>query len=318
MKAAVCTRYGPPEVLQLREVRQPVPKDRQVLIKIHATTVTSSDWIVRSGLRFARLSMQIMMRLALGITRPRRPILGLVLAGEVAAAGKAVHRFKQGDRVYAFTGLHFGSYAQYTCLTETSILGFAPAGLSHEEAAAIPYGGLLALHLLRKGGVRNGQEVLIYGASGAVGTAAVQLARHCGAAVTAVCGSTNLELARSLGAATVLDYTDQHAPREGMLYDVVIDAVGRRKTSELKVACGKALAAGGKTISVDDGTPRFLASDLALLKDLVEAGKIKPVIDRRYPLEQIADAHRYVEQEHKKGNVVVTVAHDDAIAPALR
>ncbi len=217
----------------------------------------------------------------------------------------AVHR-----AVTAFTKFRFGSYAQYTCLPETSTLASAPSNVTYEEAASIPYGGLLALHYLRKGNVRSGQQVLIYGASGAVGTSAVQLAKQFGAEVTAVCGTTNLQLARSLGADTVIDYTKEHAPSEGKLYDLVFDAVGKRKTSRLKVACEKALAPGGKYTSVDDGTPHLPASDLAVLKEAVEAGNLKPVIDRCYPLEQIAEAHRYVEQEHKKGNVVVTVTHE--------
>jgi NADPH:quinone reductase-like Zn-dependent oxidoreductase len=309
MKAAVCTRYGPPEVLQLREVETPVPKRRQVLVKIHATAVTSSDWIVRSGLRFASIAMQIMMRLVLGIRRPRKPILGMVLAGEIAATGKAVSRFRAGDRVFAFTSLRFGSYAQYTCVPETGLIAPAPSNLTYEQAAAIPYGGLLALHFLRRGNIRSGQQVLVYGASGAIGTAAVQLAKHFGAQVTAVCGTANLELARALGADTVIDYTRQDTPSAGRLYDLVLDAVGRRKTSSLKVACSKALAPNGTYVSVDDGTPSLQAGDLALLKELAEAGSLKPVIDRCYALEQIAEAHRYVEQEHKKGNVVVTMPH---------
>jgi NADPH:quinone reductase-like Zn-dependent oxidoreductase len=284
MKAAVCTRYGPPEVLQLQDVGKPIPKDGEVLVKIHATTVTSSDWLIRSGIPRAPLAMRIMMRLVVGIRRPRKSILGLVLAGEVAAAGKAVSRFRAGDRVFAFTGLRFGCYAPYACVSEKGILVPAPSNLTYEEAAAIPYGGLLALWLVRKGNMRSGQQVLIYGASGAVGTAAVQLAKHFGAEVTAVCSTTNLELARSLGADTVMDYTQEHAPSDGKLYDLVVDAVGKRKTSSLKVACSKALAPGGKYISVDDGTPNFRPGDLVVLKELAEAGKVRPVVDRRYPL----------------------------------
>src|ERR1700722_4411794 len=307
MRAAVCTRYGPPEVLQLQDVEKPVPKNHEVLIRIHATTVTSSDCFVRSAVRFAPLAMQIMLRLVLGIARPRQPILGLVLAGEIEETGKAVRRFRVGDPVYAFTKFHFGCYAQFTCVPETGIMASAPSKLTYEEAAAIPYGGLLALHFLRRGNIRSAQKVLIYGASGAVGTSAVQLAKHFGAEVTAACGATNLQLARSLGADTVIDYTREDAPDGGKLYDLVFDAVGKRKTSILKAACGKALATGGKYVSVDGGTPRFAASDLTLLKELVEAGKLKPVIDRSYPLEKIVEAHRYVEQGHKKGNVIVVV-----------
>jgi NADPH:quinone reductase-like Zn-dependent oxidoreductase len=308
MRAAVCTRYGPPEVLQLREVDKPVPRDDEVLIQIRATTVTSSDWFIRSALSSAPITTQILMRLVMGVTRPRKPILGLVLAGEIEETSKHLRRFRVGDRVYAFTKFRFGSYAQFTCLPETATMALAPSNLTYEEAAAIPYGGLLALHYLRKGTIRSGQQVLIYGASGAVGTAAVQLAKHFGTVVTAVCGTMNLELVASLGADAVIDYTKEHAP--GKVYDLVLDAVGTRKTSRLKVACRAALAPEGKYISVDDGMPRMAASDLALLTDLVEAGKIKPVIDRRYPLEQIVAAHRYVEQGHKKGNVVITVSHE--------
>ena len=308
MRAAVCTRYGPPEVLQLREVEKPIPRDNEVLIKIYATTVTSSDWFIRSALRSAPVTTQILLRLVMGFTRPRKPILGLVLAGEIEETGKRLRRFRVGDRVYAFTKFRFGSYAQYTCLPETATLTSAPSNLTYEEAAAIPYGGLLALHYLRKGTIRAGQQVLIYGASGAVGTSAVQLAKHFGTVVTAVCSTTNLDLVASLGADAVIDYAKQHTP--GKVYDLVLDAVGTRKTSKLKEACRTALAPGGKYISVDDGMPHMTASDLEQLTDLVEAGKIKPVIDRCYPLEQIVAAHQYVEQGHKKGNVVVTVSHE--------
>ena len=309
MRAAVCTQYGPAEVLQLREVEKPVPTDDEVLIKIHATTVNSSDWFIRSALRSAPVITQILMRLVMGITRPRKPILGLVLAGEIEETGKGVERFRVGDRVYAFTKFRFGCYAQYTCLPETATIASAPSNLTYEDAAAIPYGGLLALHYLRKGAIRSGLQVLIYGASGAVGTSAVQLARHFGTAVTAVCGTTNLELAKSLGAYAVIDYTKERVPR-GKHYDLVFDAVGKRKTSTLKLACRGALAPGGKYVSVDDGMPRIAASDLALLTKIVQAGKLKPVIDRRYSLEQIVEAHRYVDQGHKKGNVVITVGHN--------
>ncbi len=314
MRAAVCTRYGPPEVLQLREVEAPSPAAGEVLVKIHATAVNSSDCFIRSAIRSAPLATQILMRLALGITRPRRSILGLVLAGEIAETGKAARRFQEGDRVFAFTKFHFGCYAQYTCLGEASIIASAPSNVTYEEAAAIPFGGLLALHFLRKSNLRSGRQVLVYGASGAVGSAAVQLAKHFGARVTAACGTANLELVRSLGADTAIDYTRENAPDAGKLYDVVLDAAGKRKTSSFKVACIEALAPGGRVVSVDDGTPRLGASDLLLLRELVEAGRFKPVVDRSYPLDQVAEAHRYVEQQHKRGNVVITVAHDGAPA----
>jgi NADPH:quinone reductase-like Zn-dependent oxidoreductase len=311
MKAVLCTQYGPPEVLQLRDVKRPIPKDREILIKIRATAVTSSDCFVRSAIPSAPLAFRIIFRIAVGITRPRNPILGLVLAGEVEQTGKAVTRFRAGDRVYAFTKFRFGAYAQYTCLPESGTIALAPSNVSDEEVAAIPYGGLLALHFLRKGGICKGQRVLVYGASGAVGTSALQLAKHFGANVTAACGPSNVELVRSLGADAVLDYTKQNVPSADVRYDLVLDAVGKRKTSALKSACKSALVPDGKYVCVDDGSPRLAAGDLALLKDLVEAGELKPVVDRRYALEQMAAAHEYVGLGHKKGNVVVGVSHED-------
>ncbi len=310
VRAAVCTRYGPPDVLQLREVETPVPRDDEVLVKIRATTVTSSDWFVRSGGPTLPLVKRAMMHLVVGIRGPRRAILGMVLAGEVDQVGREVRRFRVGDRVYAFTKYHFGAYAQYVCLAETSTIAGAPGNVTFDEAAAIPYGGLLALHFLSKGRIASGQGVLVYGASGAVGTSAVQLARHFGADVTAVCGPSNLGLAGSLGAAEVVDYTKESAPPVGRRYDLVFDAVGRRETSALKVACSTALTPGGRYLSVDDGTPETPATALAQLTELVEAGSLRPVIDRLYPLELIAEAHRYVEGEHKKGSVVITVGHE--------
>lgn len=310
MKAVICTRYGPPEVLQLREAAMPVHDDRDVLIKVRATAATSSDCFVRSGVPFAPLPARIAFRAAIGFARPRNPILGLVLAGTVEHIGKSVARFHVNDRVFAFTQLRFGAYAEYATLPESAIIALAPTNVGYQEAAAIPYGGLLALYFLRKGKLREGQRALVYGASGAVGTSAVQIAKHLGAHVTAVCGPDNLELVGSLGADAVLDYTTQHVPYSDVRYDCVFDAVGKRKTSALKTACREALAPGGVFVSVDAGSPRITARDLELLRDLVESGEIKPVIDRCYPLEQIAAAHEYVERGHKKGNVVIAVSHD--------
>ena len=307
MKAAVCTRYGPPEVLQVRDVDEPIAGRNDVLIRIRAATVTASDVFIRSAIPSGRLVMRAMLRLVVGFTRPRRAILGAVLAGEVESTGKNVTRFRAGDRVWAFTLLRFGCYAERISLpARTKLLAAAPSNLTDDEAAAIPYGALLALYFLRTAKIQRGEQVLVYGASGAIGTAAVQLAKHFGGTVTAVCSTANVELVRSLGADAVLDYTKETIP-PGSGYDVVFDAVGRGKTSPMKKALTHALTREGRCISVDDRTPRVERKDLDWLKDLVEAGTLRPVIDRRYPLEQIADAHRYVEQGHKKGNVIITV-----------
>ena len=307
MRAAICTGYGPPEVLHVEQVERPRPKADEFLVRVRASTVNSSDWFVRSGIPDSPTLTRLMMKVMIGLRRPRQPILGLIAVGEVVEVGASVQRFHVGDRVWAFTKFHFGAYAEYTCLRESSSVGLAPAELSFEDLAAIPYGGLLALHYLRKGGVKPGMQVLLYGASSGAGTAAVQLAKHFGAHVTAVCGPDNAPLLRSLGADEVLDYTKESTPPEGAAWDLVLDTVGKRKTSALRVACEHALRPGGRVLSVDDGTPEFSAGELDALKDLVERGALKPVIDRRYSLEEIVEAHRYVEQEHKKGNVVISI-----------
>ncbi|HEX8904623.1 MAG TPA: NAD(P)-dependent alcohol dehydrogenase [Longimicrobiaceae bacterium] len=308
MRAAVCTRYGPPEVLQLREVPRPAAGKRDVLVRVEAAAVSVSDCYIRSGIPSAPLAMRLLARLVMGFGGPRRPILGAALAGTVEETGRRVTRFRAGDRVHAFTGLRMGAYAQYAPVAEDAIVARTPDGVTAADAAALPYGGLLALHSLRKARIRPGDPVLVYGASGAIGTAAVQLAKHFGAEVTGVCGTANVELVRSLGADAVLDYTREDTPGDRR-YSLVFDAVGRRRTSPLKVACKTALTPEGRYLSVDDGLPRLRKDDFVLLTELAEAGKLRPVIDREYPLEQIADAHRYVEQRHKRGNVIVTISH---------
>jgi NADPH:quinone reductase-like Zn-dependent oxidoreductase len=308
MKAIVCTKYGPPEVLQLQEVEKPTPKNNEVLIKIFATAVTASDCIIR-GFKVP-IALWLPMSLAVGFMKPRQPILGIVFAGETESVGRDVKSFKKGDQVFGwdlFPG--FGAYAEYKCMSEEGMLAIKPTNMNYEEAAAIPYGGLLSLHFLKKGNIQSGQKILIYGASGANGTSAVQLARSFGAKVTGVCSTANLELVKSLGADTVIDYTKEDFANRGELYDFIFDAVGKRKSSTFKLQCKKARTPNGKYISVDDGSPKVSVEDLNLLKELVEAGKLKPVIDRHYPLEQIAEAHRYVDEGHKKGNVVITLEH---------
>jgi NADPH:quinone reductase-like Zn-dependent oxidoreductase len=309
MKAIVCTRYGPPEVLQLREVEKPVPKNNEVLVRVYATAVHSGDRRMRSlDLSGVSFPQRIMARLVLGATRPRKPILGLWLSGEIESTGKSVKRFRVGDKVYARTpDMQFGAYAQYTCLPENSIMALKPANVTYEEAVAVPFGGLTALYFLGKGAIRSGQKVLIYGASGAVGTSAIQLARYYGAEVTGVCSTSNLELVKSLGAERVIDYTREDFTKRNELFDIVFDAVGKISYSKSKGT----LKPKGKYVSVvASGHAKMETKDLVFLTKLVEAGDLKPVIDRCYPLEQMAEAHRYVDQGHKRGNVVITVGHD--------
>jgi NADPH:quinone reductase-like Zn-dependent oxidoreductase len=309
MRAIVCTKYGPPEVLKLVERAKPVPRDDEVLIKIYATSVTNSDIFIRGSqipLRF-----RIPMRLMLGITRPRHSIIGEVLSGEVVQAGARTTRFKAGDQVYGLTGFSLGAYADYKCMKDVDskrgCLALKPANTSHEDATSAAYGGLLALQYLDKADVKPGQKVLVYGASGTSGTMAVQYAKHLGADVTGVCSARNAEFVTELGADRVLDYTDEQSQSELERYDVVLDAVGKQRTSALKEACRRALADGGTFVSIDDGNLELSSERLDKVRGLVEARRITPITDRCYPLDQIVAAHAYVELGHKRGNVAITV-----------
>jgi NADPH:quinone reductase-like Zn-dependent oxidoreductase len=309
MKAVVCTRWGPPEVLQLREVERPAPRKGEVCVSNVATAVTASDCLAR-GLNFPS-RYRILAQLVLGFGAPRRPVFGMVFAGEIESVGRTVKNFQAGDQVFGLSQWRAGCYAEYVCVSASGLIGKRPLNLSYEEAAALPYGGLLALALLRKTPIRAGQRVLVYGASGAIGTAMVQLAKHFGATVTGVCSTRNLELVKSLGADAVVDYTREDLTKSGERYDLILDAVGKRKSAKAMSSAEDALRPGGKSISIDDIRPWLRAEDMLLLKRLAESGALTPVIDRTYPLEEMVEAHRYVEQGHKRGNVIVTVGRSD-------
>lgn len=320
MRAVVYDTYGPPDVLRFEELERPVPKEDEVLVKVHAATVNRTDCGWRSAKPF-------LTRYFTGLHRPKRRILGSELAGEVESVGAAVTEFEVGDHVFGVN--YFGAHAEYVCVPEDRPLAHKPAGMTFAEAAAASDGAILALTALRKGGLRKGQKILIYGASGSIGTAAVQLAKHFEAEVTAVCNTKNVELVRSLGADDVIDYLQEDFTKDGQTYDVVFDAVGKHSFRR----CRRSVKPGGFYVETDLGfmwhvpilalatrrigdkrvtlpTPNYTKKDVLYLKELIEAGKYRPVIDRSYPLEQVVEATKYVETGQKTGNVVLAVSTD--------
>jgi NADPH:quinone reductase-like Zn-dependent oxidoreductase len=325
MKAIVATKYGSPEVLQIKEVEKPTPKDNEILVRVHATTVNAGDFRMRSFT--VPPLFWLPARITLGFTKPKNPIYGMELAGEVEAVGKDVRQFKIGDQVFASTlEENFGAHAEYKCLPEDAAVVTKPHHVSYEEAATLSISANTALYFLKKGNIQPGQKVLIHGASGAVGTFAVQLAKYFGAEVTGVCSARNIELVRSLGADQVIDYTQEDFTKNGERYDAIFDAVGKTTFAQCKDSIKDkgyylhtgmvapeikgwwyAMTTGKQVIG---GTAATRTEALVFLKELMEMGRLKPVIDLCYPLEQIVEAHRYVEQGHKKGNVVITVAHN--------
>ena len=298
MKAVIYNQYGPPEVLQLQEVEKPIPRKNEILIKVKATAVNTAD------VRIRKADPQL-VRLFFGLFRPGKKILGLVFSGEVVALGQDVKRFHIGDQVFGSTGMRFGANAEFVCLPEKGKILIKPAEISHEEAAGLPFGGITAIHYLKKAGIRQGQKVLIYGASGATGTAAVQIAKHFGAGVTGFTSTRNFTMVKSIGADEVIDYNKEGVTDRGKQFDIIFDTVG--KTSFAR--CKNALAPGGKFVTVNKGLARTNMADLEFLSALTASGEYKVIIDKFYTLDQMAEAHRHVDTGHKKGNVIIRVSY---------
>jgi NADPH:quinone reductase-like Zn-dependent oxidoreductase len=313
MKAIVCTKYGPPDVLQLAEVDRPVPKEDEVLIEINASAVTASDIFIRSS--NIPVKFKIPMRLMIGIFKPRKKIIGLVFAGRVNSVGKKIQRFSPGDEVYGMTGFNLGTYAEYACIKETDsttgCVSTKPKNISFEEATSAVYGGSLALQYMDIGDIKPKQKILVYGASGTSGTIAVQYGKYLGANVTAVCSGKHMDFIKSLGADHVIDYTNTDALNDDVRFSFILDSVGKNKKSKLKDNCRKALLTDGEYVSIDNGALKLSSKRLDLLTGLIEKGKIKPVVDKIYPLEEIVEAHRYVEKGHKLGGVAITISHQN-------
>jgi 2-desacetyl-2-hydroxyethyl bacteriochlorophyllide A dehydrogenase len=319
MKAAVCTNYGNPEVIQLRELEKPLPKDNEILVKIHASSVTSGDARIRRADPFV-------IRLIFGYKRPRKSVLGVVVAGEVEAVGSKVSNFMIGDKVFGTTGMSFGAHAGYQCISEEGTLAHIPQNISYNEAASIPFGGTAAIHFLRKAEIQKGQKVLISGASGALGSIAIQLAKEYGAEVTAICSGGNQELVRSLGADKVIDYTKEDFSKNGVKYDVIFDTVDKclfasslgsltengamlLASADMGTILKGAITSMFGKKNVFSGVIKETKEDMNYFKELIEAGRLKPVVDRVYPLQEIVQAHAYVAAGHKKGNVIISMNH---------